>query len=244
MQTFNYKRAWVEAARPAYEQHILPNSVISALYDRVLHTYRERHQDQTLGIPWASPEDRQAFLQANPTDLAFASRVIHAMGHWFPGDYGLGPLFRETLVMPGREWGAYWKFSALADQALRIHLGLHEFADPRFHGWAFRVYEGQLRLCYSSQHMWAFKDICPADPQHSEQAEALKRKAYRAIESINQAYTHKRDDAAYSFITKLRAEGSGLWPERWLPFVNGRFMEPEDQERRYIPNVVALDTQA
>lgn len=231
MKTFDYRRAWVEAARPAYEQHVLTNPQIMSLYQRVVARYRDIHQDRTLGIPWREDPvdgvtDREAFLAAAPADLAFAAKVLHDLGHWWPGDYGLGPLFRETFTFPGREWGAYWKFAILASQALRVHFGLYEFADPPFRGSAFRIVEGELRLCFASKREWVWGALGPADPALREHYEHEKAK----VLTDRHGYL---SSAAYARFEALRHGGSGLFPARWLPLVQtDRFMVDEETMRQ------------
>lgn len=223
-KTFNYQRAWLEAAWPAYEQRILPDPDVMALYQRVLDGYKEVRQDKTLGIPWNSADDRSAFLACDTQKLAFASQVLQAVGHWWPGDYGIGPLFRETRKVPGAEWGATWKFTHLADQALRVHWGIWEFADPPFSGWSFRILEGAVRLCFSGRDEWTWVELCPANIERKEYAER-KRQEVMAL-----GYSARRTSPkVWQWMERRREQQSAAaWPAHWVPFVQtDRYMEQE-----------------
>lgn len=250
-ERFNWQKAWVEAARPAYEQHILTNQDIMGAYHLVVEHYRDIHQDRDhLGIPWrkdkdGSSTDRLYFQSLDLAELAFASRVIYFLGHWWPGDYGLGPLFRETFPFPGREWGAHWKFSRLADQTLREmlekELGTDEFGQKRHgHGWHWEVHEGAAWLCYSSRSMWTWYEVNPA-------AHANLNVLLGSREAVGREVT---DNQVWQFMERVRKhEREGMpehvmepcwwWPERWRPFVDHRFMEPEGEDKyqrtMYVP---------
>lgn len=235
-RTFDYRQAWVQAARPAYEALLNANPQIADALDIVASHYRDIHQDRDhLGIPWRNETDRTFFMLLDTDDLAFASHVIHMVGHWFPGDYGLGSLFRKTFVVPGREWGSTWKFAHLADQALRALLQ-SKLQTPEFdhvrddRGWSWQVHQGAVRQCWASRNSWTWVEVMPA--------------AFRSMPKLNafrsQQQQHYTDNAVWALHERMRLhEREGMpehglppcwwWPERWRPFMDHRFMVTEEQ---------------
>jgi len=222
MKQFDYGRAWTETVKPAYDA--LPEEVHALLADTA-DAARDLHQTQDLGMPWPTAEpwiDLRARFEAIPSEvLAYAARVINNLGHWRPGKIGgpVGPLDSAP--------GIHWKFSHYADQVLRGRLGMYETADPPFNGWAFRVHEGAIRLCYSSRDMWTWHEVAPATEAGKAAAEQIKTRAYTAMVGIPDRKRDERDNAAYVYMEEVRkadhdqlyGTGPGSWPAAWIPIM-------------------------
>lgn len=140
---FDYKRAHKEVATPLYRG--LPKHILR-LVSRVQTESADLSQKPDLDMAWP-PGLREAFERVDTSTLAHAAQVVHDYGHWGT---------RDCL----QEVGTYWKFSNYCDQILRARLGLAR--DFKGQGVGFLVREGQLRVCYSSTHVWTWEVIGPA----------------------------------------------------------------------------------
>jgi hypothetical protein len=108
MTDFNYKKAWSELAAPACMALSEP---ILQLVGSVLDNANNITQLPDLSVPWINDSLKEKFQKIPDNELASAAHIVWATGHWHPGaDNWLRPLVRT---------GAYWKFSALADNILR-----------------------------------------------------------------------------------------------------------------------------
>lgn len=147
MSDFNFYKAWVEAAQPAYEA--LPGA-IHHLVERVHVECAELVQQHDLTMPWpeSTPEAakaertlREAFDAIIPAVLAQAAYVVYFYGHWGGG---------WTASDQSRQYtnsGTYWKFAHYADQALRGKLGFDEGCKRSYRpGIGWFVQEGMLHI--------------------------------------------------------------------------------------------------
>lgn len=153
---FNYVRAWDNLANPLFDR--LPADML-ALYDRVCTEADVLRQKHDLDMPWPVATDLQtAFRQADPAELARASRIVYFYGHW---SYK-GHSYRGN--------GGTWKFSLYADQTLREHLGLPERGRvPSDFGLTIELHQGMLRVCCSTPGSWQWTEmgLATADNRHS-----------------------------------------------------------------------------
>jgi hypothetical protein len=223
MLRFDYVRAWEQAALPAYET--LPEE-IDRLLTRVCAEARDLHQLHDCSMPWPEGTGLREAFDSIPVDvLAFASQVIHAYGRWFPSSH---PLLVAGRALRGQEWGSHWKFSHYADQSLRARLGV-PVKEPRG-GFGRQIHEGAIRLTHSSARSWTRVEVAPAT--HEGMALALRLQNRLAVRTVprnaagnpDRRLTNQRDRNIYREFQKLMHGGSGLWPEPWRPFVDGRFM--------------------
>lgn len=133
MQTFDYAKAWREAANPLALN--LPQTV-RALFERVRVECADIHQDNALNI--VPPDSlREAFEAIDSEALARAARIIHDWGHWKPG----------SESTPAAD-GSTWKFSNIADQVLAKRLGLRGRGGRTSYGFSLHVLGGVLRAGY------------------------------------------------------------------------------------------------
>jgi hypothetical protein len=125
MKEFDYKRAWAELAKPAFDA--LPQSVRD-LYERVCVEMKDIHQNRSQGLDWPSYNRkcplrsdvtcsylnyecdthslRRAFAHVPAKILFDAQSTIYFYGHWSSN----GHSYKGS--------GGTWKFQILAKQSL------------------------------------------------------------------------------------------------------------------------------
>lgn len=165
MKQFNYKRAWIEMAVPAFEA--LTSEVVTLIAETVAVS-ADLSQKEDLDMPW--PDGLRAeFEKIDSLELAKAARAVYQIGHWkpffrevtlfdLPEGSSIGSAYRDAtrLVVTG----GYWKFSNYADQVLTERLGF-----PRLRGSGGKrgtshvVIEGALRACLSTEDLWTWEEI-------------------------------------------------------------------------------------
>lgn len=146
--TFDFERAHRELAKPAFES--LPVN-IRDLVERVHVECKDIFQGRDLLVPFPSNESgeyqdslRYVFEKIPAEILAAAAHIVHFYGHW-----GSKDCFQEH--------GTYWKFSNYADQVLMKKANL-PYSNPE-RGYSFKIYDGFLRLCFSSMDLWTWEEI-------------------------------------------------------------------------------------
>lgn len=191
-KAFDFKRAWNEVAKPAFED--LPKE-IHELYRRVHNEAADLAQDESLNMSWPAALQCE-FESIDSGRLAAAAMVIHSYGHWHSNN----PDFT----------GAHWKFSNYADQILRVRCGLPSrrlSAETR--GYSFYICDGELRWAYSDPRTWTWHTIGLATPitleiakdwlaQHEPERNALRQAAgskfefdYKWFESNKESLANK-----------------------------------------------------
>ena len=119
---FDYAAAWREA-RPLWDA--LPAN-LRELFAETRKVAADARQDKNTDLPWLRTpgpltEGFKGRFHAIPaTDLEHAASVIHALGHWLPGD---APPEDRLLFAGSPPDGAYWKFAHYADQSIRERQG-------------------------------------------------------------------------------------------------------------------------
>lgn len=106
MREFDYKRAWAEVAKPAFDA--LPTEV-RGLYERVCVEMAGVGQNRSLGLDW--PEDgalKRWFDEIPAEVLREAQATIYFYGHWSPSGHS------------EKGGGGTWKFQILARQSLAL----------------------------------------------------------------------------------------------------------------------------
>lgn len=176
MKQFNYKKAWIEMAAPAYEA-LSPEAV--TLIAETIVASAGLSQKADLDMPW--PEGlREMFEKVGSLELAKAARTIHQFGHWAPAHESLtlfdvvshrGERSLASVLSDARRLqatGGYWKFSNYADQVLTERLGIPRV---RLSGWrsgvSHVVLEGALRACLATENSWTWEEVgwaVPAGP--------------------------------------------------------------------------------
>jgi hypothetical protein len=78
-QTFNFRRAWRELAKPAFDR--LPQEV-HQLYDTVALRGGELKQGKDLNVPFPDDDLRVRFEAIDSHNLAIAAHVLYFWGHW------------------------------------------------------------------------------------------------------------------------------------------------------------------
>jgi hypothetical protein len=230
--TFDYAAAWEELARPAYEA--LPQNVRDLLAQVATEAAR-LGQLPDLTMPW--PNDPQLGAKGNPDSdlrerfaavpadvLAYAARVIHSVGHWYPS--------HGRLNLPGRAHGAHWKFSHYADQDLRRRLIEATSADLIRNGGPFAVHEGAIRLCYSTRDMWTWAEVAPATVNGLTLARALAREIpdRRVVKNTGRA-REEHEMAVSGWFADLRTRDLGFY-QPWVPWLAlDAYNRPEQEIR-------------
>jgi hypothetical protein len=222
MKTFDYAAAWREVARPAY---LALSADVLRLYAATAEATEGRHQAADLAMDW--PEGlREQFALIDSEALAWAAHVIHNAGHWHPSKPG------RPIDLPGRNSGAHWKFSHLADQELRGRLGMAERGRGMdAAGLSYEVHQGALRLCYSSKNSWTWAEVAPATEAGRAAAEPIRRKLAQQLAGIHTRHVNARDQVAHQGIEAIR-QGGHAFPQAWavLLDVAGRFMVEEGDQ--------------
>lgn len=223
-QTFDYVRAFLEVASPAYDA--LPDR-LRTLFKATHAEARELHQKHDLTMPW--PDDpglRQTFEDIGSDDLALAAHVIHAFGHWNPGG-----LFDADETRAG----SHWKFSHYADQVLRARFGLTRESDRP--GWGLALIEGMILITYASLDMRTWREVAPATDAGFTHAQSWIEKARRAVPvrgggraAANRDTLQETDAAASTFLEAIPL----MTPEPWAPWfeVSKRYMVAEGEAWR------------
>lgn len=243
MLTFDYITAWHEVAKPAYEA--LPANV-RVIVERVAAECANLNQIADLSMPWPDENSdeaiaafdghtlRQTFDKIPAEVLALASRVVYIAGHWQPAG------------VPRLVPGASWKFSHYADQVLRGRLGMPEAGDNGRDKATiqYKVIEGVIRVCYNSPNMWTWEEVAPATAGGQESAQRIAAELRAAIETAG-LYGKARDNAAYTYMEKLKARRPlSSWPS-WEKFDTDQFMVTEyEMKRRQVARLPMIDRAA
>ena len=218
MKRLNYKRAWDELAKPAYEK--LPAQALSFLLV-VASTYGETHQAQDLGMD-ELPGIRKLLSEMKLEDLSSWSQTIYAVGHWAYGD-PLGKVIQES--------GTYWKVSKLMDQEIarrlfrKVPRGL-EYAhfDGRVRlsirqGLELWIDSGKLNLSYSTN--WAFGNVFGiGTPTHELVADVCAVLTDRPVAGQSRTDDWQDEMCARAEAVKARHKGE-VWDTE-------QFMQVED----------------
>jgi len=153
MKNFNRKKAWYELAAPAFMA--LPVDILQVV-GLVMNDARGIRQNSDLSLDWPADSFLEERMNKIPLDeLARASRIVWATGHWHPGSQNwLRPLMRTD---------AYWKFSAYADQVLRQKC---EVTHTKGEGINFEIHEGFIRACVDFDRVWEWHEVALATPEN------------------------------------------------------------------------------
>jgi hypothetical protein len=121
-------------------------------------------QRNDLSLGWPNDSLREAFAALTTEELAKPACVIHYAGHWHPGSNDwLRPLTRQ---------GTYWRFSAYADETLRLALGIRRGQSSK-RGFHFEVNDGVLKACAGTETAWIAQAIGYADRPTLEKAKLI-----------------------------------------------------------------------
>ncbi|KKN43554.1 hypothetical protein LCGC14_0702010 [marine sediment metagenome] len=166
--TFYNKRAWNKLAAPALMQ--LPPDVLRLVW-QVMQDSRGLQQNPDLSMPWPQGSSlRERFDDIPTEDLARASRIVWAAGHWHPGT---NDWFRPLL-----RTGTYWKFASYADEVLRARCEVnHKRIDKN--SVDFEIHEGFIRACISFDRTWVYNEVSLATPGNLHKLKELAPKPYR-----------------------------------------------------------------
>lgn len=149
---FNNKKAWKELACPAL-MALSPD--VHQLILRVFKEGRGINQSPDLSVPWPASDLRAKFEEIPSEELARASHIVWATGHWHPGTNNLfRPLMRQ---------GTYWKFSAWADEILRDRCGLSRNHSVK-NCFSFEIHEGFIRVCIGFDKSFQWYNVALATP--------------------------------------------------------------------------------
>jgi hypothetical protein len=230
MKTFDYARAWIEVAKPAYDA--LPEE-IHALVAVTADAAKDLSQRQDLNMPWPTDQPwadlRHRFDSHTSDSLALAARVLHDVGHWRPGrDVDAAKHVGPLDACPGLGW----KFANYADQILRERLQVPDRVSSSPNGLSLAVLEGAIRVCYSSRDMWLWEEVAPATEEGKARVVAEVLPKLRTFEQFKTR--NDRDGAAYAAFEALRTDGSPLWPVDWQRLVTaGQTYQTDDQSPTY-----------
>lgn len=186
MKTFDYKRAWMDLAVPAYQnlsEHVRnAHHALAPLADACTQAH-----DCSLRYPTDADKLQQVkeILSSLTTEeMAHGSAIINACGHWNPSDARTACIARLFLL---REYpGNTWKISLWMSQEIEKRLGLsHRMQDS---GSAYRVQEGLLHMTYASKWCWMNRAVGFATEENLTRA----RKIFR--EDSAQVCRRKDDD--------------------------------------------------
>jgi len=202
--TFDYRRAWHEVAKPAYES--LPAN-LRDLLDYTAKATAGVHQSADLSMPWPDMDSeyrdlRERFDKTPAEWLSQAAAAIYFVGHWYPAD--------GDIAIPGRQAGAHWKFSHYADQSLRARLGI---ATNDGFGVSLQIIEGSIRICYSSREMWTWHEVSPAT--EGGKTHALNLASELRGRTLLSKTSQERDHVAWIFMEALKDDRSGWLPGTW-----------------------------
>lgn len=206
MSEFNFQKAWLELAKPAFDS--LPRNIRELVAAVDVECKDFRQDKNTFDLPWPkeadymkmeNPPQDWLYTRFNSIDsdlLAPAAHVVWSLGHWAFGKHTL-----ESFQLNG----TYWKFSNLADQVLRKRLSLKRHNNSS--GITFGVHDGFLRLCLSTNHMWRWNEIGLATTDTFTKArELVTQNNYLEIDEItNQMISKlKNNTIAHNFIVKIK----------------------------------------
>jgi hypothetical protein len=233
MKEFDYAAAWHDLAREAYQA--LPQNV----RDLVALTAEQTEglaQLKDLTMPW--PEGLRLRYAEIPAEiLADAARAVYFVGHWFPAG--------GDLVVPGRQHGAHWKFSAYCDQELRRRAELPETGRDNERGIGFGIHQGRLRVSFASRDSWLWEEVAPGTVTALA---ALRRDLVPWLAAeINGRTRGDRDGQAYTAFQAIKAgtaPGLAAWRAHEIRDWNtDRFMV-ERTERKAPPADLARERAA
>jgi len=110
-----------------------------------------RQNRETLNVPIPKGEIEDRLLAMDSVSLAEAAHVVYFIGHW---------AYRPSIGKLLTNNGINWKFSNMCDQILNQRAGLNiSRKDSSPNGISFKIIEGLLRICISSNQMWSSKEI-------------------------------------------------------------------------------------
>lgn len=129
---FNYKKAWKEAAAPAFMA--LPTHILQLVW-RVHTEAAYIHHQRNLDLEWASNDLKESFYNLDCEELSYSAHIVNCMGYWHPGyDDWLRPIQRQET---------YWRYSLYADQILRSKLEIPRAQNAE--GFILEVADGLIR---------------------------------------------------------------------------------------------------
>lgn len=195
MKVFDYERAWREVASPTVAA--LPQPILD-LYARVVSEASNMTQDRACNLHWPETGLRAAFEAVDPDSLAVAARAIHDFGQWHP----VTVTDRDPVLL-GREVGATWRFSNLADQVLRAR---HHCQNVIMNGAGILICQGKARVCYASRNAWLWYEHDFATAQGIESAREAEAQVRRAYEDFPRSSHEARDEAAGALMAALEKE--------------------------------------
>lgn len=157
MKQFDYKAAHEAVAAPIARK--LPEAALKIYRElRDALDLADLRQGPTLDCPMPK-RIRHMFDALDNDALALASRALYSFGHWASGKAG------ELDEGKPDTRGAYWKFSDLADQVLRVRLGLAPRYARERHGFGVILHEGALRVYAASNDLWSWVEVGPANDE-------------------------------------------------------------------------------
>ena len=137
MSDFNYEKAWIQIAKPAFEG--LSKEQKEA-HEKLCGIVSDLHQGRDLKIP-LSDEMVETVKSLSCKDLAEVARASYYGGHWKPS--GVSPLFNTFN-------GASWKVSNVIDQILRSRL------KPEA---CIEIHEGIFKRIFSGGDYWVWEEF-------------------------------------------------------------------------------------
>ena len=174
MKRFKKNKAWNELAGPALLS--LPTSILQLVL-RVMNESCSIMQNNDLSLPWPDTDLQNAFQEVESEDLAKASRIVWAAGHWHPG--------ANNWLRPLMHTGTYWRFSAYADRVLLDRMMLKKYFNTEFFN--FEVHEGFIRAIASYKNNWKYTDVALATSENMktliDMAKSCKTDNWNEIEN-------------------------------------------------------------
>jgi hypothetical protein len=226
MKTFDYIRAWDRIAYPAW-QTLSPD--IKALVLRTHVVAKDLGQGDDLQMLW--PEVlktrvhfRMSFEDFTSADLAFAARVVNALGHWYHARAEHQEPWLDDRL------GTHWKFARYCDQVLQARLQIPQPVGSSTTGFGLEIHEGAIRLTYASTRSWSWREVAVATEEGKTLAEQIKADSQRRISNINRSWAARRDREAWTYMEYLKSPGVIDWPEPWRPFMNLEPMMIDEEE--------------
>lgn len=149
---FNYKWAWEELANPMFTKYFEKNTCHQTLLhmaDNELKGLSQNKEDLNIPLGSLSQSFRSYLESMQNLSLAKISRIVYYYGHWYSGSQDKRGI-KET-----------WRLSNVIDQILRERLGFDRKEGFKIEGTKFsiNVYEGFLRLCFSTPHEWIWEEV-------------------------------------------------------------------------------------
>lgn len=169
MKQFNYKKAFDEAAFPAYEAL---SPYVKNVFEEVINQASDLSQSKDLSMPWPKTPLMELFGGLNDFDVAVASKVIYSAGHWAYAEFDLafeagGSAYQLRNKLQNH--GSYWKFSNYADQILRERLGVEYRPNyNRDNLRNFEIHVGMIRICVQTPDSWNWIDLALATRENME----------------------------------------------------------------------------